>query len=1051
MKKFTKAISIILTVIMVLSAILVGVSAESTVTVNGTELKVNYYYGTNNTTVSKDPSNFVMPTTGEVYTADNDESPLVPGLPSTRLTYGWNKDGNTQDAEDIKSFYEIGGTTVAGQNLYRYIETGTLTASSTLADAAHTIDISDENSGLMFYIKLGATSKDTGLYIESQSVAFDENDNIVVSGTSYVQLFSPIMKSQPVYLMPAGTDTWTEISTNDATLGIGGKSSNQAIALPGGYEGWIYLPRNSYINTANSSRPISDYKWLYRLNFYFNELTYDNEAQFSNIMIVDGDVTAADAVTVGDITYNFSDDRYFSAEALAVGDITMSYDGIYDIASADGQNAQSYGADSSALYPTVGSDYSGGISPDSYYTVVPTDQSSINVRPTANAQWLIFKTTKNGRLYDVEFNYPDPLSNTTRYPSYEADGVTPSYWKEKHDAFFNEDHTAYIGGIYQDLLIKNSDDATTTVNHPTQVYITSTSVDITNKSVLVYFNHTYADGIAQEDKKPMHVCFQLDSYFLEPGETIYSFDKNTGSWTADTLLRTDDTMVQGQMGSNNAYVEVPVDFEGWYLLPAEAFKNISDSDPTAFANFKVCPDSFGAEFGEFTFGEVSVVDNFDPASVSKNSIFASTNDIALASDFPFDTTSVAAVNTQMGTIGTVAVPAGINKTSSASSATITATEDFSPAVNDGVLTYGDLTSVALFRIEVWTDSSKTAKAQLGTNKSVILRVKNDSDTDTVLLTGNQYAFMAASKPYYLLADGATKWSTETTSSESYKITINNANYTGYTVTIPAGFEGIISLPLDSISSNSYTEYYRFPLFPVSVSGSVTFSNFALSTELTPSYYTTSDTTDTTVYGMNAALGDKAVYSYGSEEALTVADGVLSTESELLFADLKVSGSIKAGGALMFYAKNTAASDIAFKTSIGDNTAAKGYSVAGRAWTSLASDGKIVLPAGFEGWVKIAVGDAAEFDLIRLNFFTLADGLALSDFMALNQSDDLTAIRRGTKYATGLFYSQGDFNLDTAVDICDLVKVSIDSDIVHDVLKFTADDQSSALRVYILNK
>lgn len=267
--------------------------------------------------------------------------------------------------------------------------------------------------------------------------------------------------------------------------------------------------------------------------------------------------------------------------------------------------------------------------------VTPLDQKSYTTRPIALADWLIHNMTKSGSRYTVKYNYPDPLSNTVRYPSYEADGVTPTKWKTTHDNYFTADGSAYVGGMAAPITVKNSDAADAAeVRYSVYTSVTSSAVEIEEKSLMLYVKHTYADGIKDADKKSMLLGLLIGDHYLFPGNTYYTYDMAAEEWHKNILPTVSNDLPISYKDSQS-YVELSTDFEGWIIIPATAFKNNQGVTPTSITEFKVSPGTFGGVYGELVFGDICVVEEIDP-TLNADTGAVSSNEIDLPSDFPFE-------------------------------------------------------------------------------------------------------------------------------------------------------------------------------------------------------------------------------------------------------------------------------------------------------------------------------------------------------------------------------------------------------------------------------
>ncbi len=1032
MKKRFKALSILLAILMAVSTIFLGTSAETleTVNVQGTEIAINRWYGTHNEYVSNLDAG-LSPTIGEVFSPEADQKPLIPEFPSNRLTYGWSKEGNAYGADDLISFFEIGGDALNKQKMLRYTELNAINVNTKFSDTTNLIDVytEDKSKGLMFYIKLDEESKETRLYLEALTVGFEGEDKTIIkkSATAYDQLSTGTIRNSKVYLMSEGTNVWTETTAlrNENGLRCGGeKAGYPSVNLAGGFEGWVYMPAASWLNYTTmlgENLKFETYRYLYRIDWFFDELVEGKDIQISNIMVVDGDVTKSDSITVGDFTYNFADNRYYIANTLTDNGAKVSLDGAYGFNSAQGKIAPSYGASNSALYADLKDSYNRKFTVPSYYnyTITPVVKSTHGVRPAMSTHQIQFLS--------VASEGDGLIKVFTEGLSYNKSVYTPETWPELFKLY---DGTTYVGGVFKKPNAKktNGDADKPLINAYIQ---TSSPCNINNKAILAYVKH---QGASEEIK----VSFQAGNYQIKKDGEIFAYDLKTGKWTTCELIE------ENECGS----VKISKDFEGWFMLPAAAFKSTSDEVNL----FRICPDNLGGKYGELLFGNITLIDSFNPLEMAKGSAILLPEQVTLPANFPFEIRNWTAEKFTAAQKFEIMMK-DIEGLSHDSNKTFIANGTFDVTQNDDsddVYISDNVYNTPVFSRIGFNNNGENLIA--GTNKSFAFRVDNSNGGKLEAIIGVNGLYMSAEKPYYLLSDNETSWSEpQLTSKNLLQVSISGVNkgYPGSSIIIPEEFTGWISIPYSTFNQAvpSTKSMHRIDFFPIKMTGSVTFECIALfSTEITPQYYMDDDGY---AKGMNATIGDLPAYSAENAKYAKIENGVLDTNYEGLYATVNVSGKIAANGGLMFYAKNNDSKNaVTFKTSVGDVANAKIYTLSNPTWSPAAANGYITLPANFEGWVKLAVADAVELNSIDFTFTSLTDGFALSSFTALNSSDDLNRIKNTTRYATGFFYTQGDLNIDGNINICDMVYADEGHEIEYDFIKFVGD-QVTKLKEFIL--
>ncbi len=1057
MKKCSKALSILLAILMVASTMFVASAAETSAILTGTELIINEWYGTNNDTLGS-------PTKGEAYIPGKDASPLIPEFPSTRLTFGWNKEESKFGT--LEEIYEDN----SNAKVMRYNDSIVVDTDFVYDEdnSKYFIDIYNGGAGkgLMFYIKLHEKSEQTNIYLEGLSVGFNENKTIVTASNKVTQNYNRIIgNDKDVYLMPAGTNGWDEAVIG--ALGNGEKKSLPSICLDGGFEGWVYIPASSWIDPAK----VSTLKYLYRVNWYVSRLVDGEDFQISNLMVVDGDVTTAAGVNVDGLEYIFNDNRYYSATALNVSNPTTSMADVYEMGLESGKLAPSYGAANSSLNPTLSTDsLSQKINPASLYIASVAGTNLVQnldaaKRPKDSTGWSFFNIAAAGiegrNLYNMSFKSINPFNkdNTKVYDSATTNSkISNKTYGEQFTEIFDVDSTdgtptAYVGGPYKMIGYDNNGGASYFAGiNPSDF----AGMSMDGKSILLYVKHTY-NNIEEADKQPMNATILLGDFSTRNGYTYYSYDNKNKVWEEKTLQKPD--VVGGLNESRAGGVELDKDFEGWIMIPASSlWKNAADR-ATEWAEFRFSPECFGGIYGEVTLGDIAILDFESPLDVASGSQFVSANENALVDDFPFEQpmekTADAEKWTKSGVNGfkdanDKALLTVTEKTFTADAAFVAPTTTTGSGDNKEVF----YEASGLTRVEFNTQDGEILTAQ--NNKSFALKVDNSKGGELEAIFGSNYLYMSPGSTYYLLDESDTEWEAKESTS-TYTLTVGTtvAEIKVASITIPEGFVGWVSVPFEYLTvgnnkiQNESRQFYRADFHPVKMTGLITINGLALfSTEVPSAWYYDNGICK----GMNSKIGDLSEYSADNEKYITVANGVLTSDYDGLYTSLKVSGSIAEGEALMFYAKNDADAAISFNTSIGDNTTVMGYTLSDRSWTSLSSqDGKIVIPIGFDGWVKIAVTQDTDFDSIKIMFRSLKNGLALSDFMVLNQSEDLDKIKTANGHITGLFYTKGDFNIDEVVDIRDLVCAGA-GEIKHDITKFGSeeDDQVARLKQYLLD-
>ena len=984
MKKTTKSKAILLALLLLVSQIFIGAMAENEPAV---------VEGKNINIVSGSYSSSYLPaagsysegkaTLGEHYTADNDQDPLVKSLPSDRLTYTWNP----QYGNSIADTYAV--EAYKNQAIYRCFYTASVNNNSTFSGLYGLVDLSQQDIGFMFYIKLGKTAEETKLYTELQTVGFDEDGKIKLNNNNYAQSYVAMADSTALFLTD-GTDKWFR-SDKDVTLGVGPKSTSKAITIPAGFEGWVYIPNETLVN----KNAIANCNLMHRVNLYFDKITTENVIEISNLMTVSADINTMEnsvGIKVNSTTYNFAENRCYFANSLSFDGFTNSHGGFYDIAGKEEQLAQYYKGDNNSYCATVGEDKSAELLGSSKLSATP--------------------------VHITEF------TNST------LDTISVSKLSAGRDCF--EFSSA---SVYQ-----------TMINGNTLFASNGFTQDSTDKALLFYVDHKNA---TEEIK--CNILFNW--YSIGANKEYYTYNSKEAVWKKSKTTASGYNSVQN-LSSDSSYLTLPAEFTGWVMLPAKSLRGtVTTLDRLRFSVYNL-----GGAAGSLVIGDFTLIDDIDPAvntEALNNSVFVSTNSIALGGDFPFVAAdTVAAVKTERTSDYGISPSSNHNQSNiaisvSGKTATLTATQKrIEQANSSGAISYDGTSSTQHYYVQ----SNEMA---LTKNGSIMFYVKNDTAGDYKFVTGSNLFLTAPNKPYYLLDNRTDKWVEKSTENTEYKL----YNRTIAPITIPKGFEGLVSIPLtsiygwekntfpclnDSTTNGAFTKFNEFTVLTAAMDvGTVTFSDISAATTVAPTHFINGASYE----GVNGNISTVTEKVIGN---VSVADGVFTNENNVIYSTINAKGTVAEGGAIMLYIKTEGKCE--FTLSVGDMSNVKAYATNRQGWINVSTDGMICLPANFEGWVKIPVSKTLSFSRIKFYFNSLANGLSVSDIMSVNTSDDLDIINIDFTGKTALFYKQGDFNKDENINICDLVYLNENADQSNSVIDLTGEGtQDALLRRFLLNQ
>ena len=983
MKKPTKSTAILLALLLLVSQIFIGAMAENEpAVVEGKN--INIVSGSYSSSQLPQAGSFSAgkATLGEHYTADNDQEPLVKSLPSDRLTYTWNPQyGNSiADAYAVEAY--------KNQAIYRCFYTASVNNNSTLSGLDGLVDLSQQDIGFMFYIKLGKTAEETKLYTELQTVGFDEDGKIKLNNNNnYAQGYVAMADSTALFLTD-GTDKWFR-SDKDVTLGVGPKSNYKAITIPAGFEGWVYIPNETLVN----KNAIANCNLMHRVNLYFDKITTENVIEISNLMTVSADINTVEnsvGIKVNSTTYNFAENRCYFANSLSFDGFTNSHGGFYDIAGKEEQLAQYYKGNNSSYCATVGEDKSAELLGSSKLSATPF--------------------------------------TITGFTNSNLNTISVSKLSEGRDRFEFSSASGYQAVMSGNTLFAS--------NGFTQ--------DSTDKALLFYVDHKNA---TEEIK--FNILFNW--YSIGTNKEYYTYNSKEAVWKKSKTTSSGYNSVQ-YFSPNSSYLTLPAEFTGWVMLPANSLR----TNVTELKNLRFSVYNLGGAAGSLVIGDFTLIDDIDPAvntEALNNSVFVSTNSsISLGSDFPFAAAdTVAAVKTERTSDYDISPNTPNHNQSyitisvSGKTATLTATQKRTEQANSsGEISYDGTTKTQHYYVT-------GDKMALTKNGSIMFYVKNDTAGDYKFVTGSNLFLTAPNKPYYLLDNPTDKWMEKSTGDTEYKLW----GRTIAPITIPQGFEGLVSIPLtsiyndtgclnDSTTNGAFKDFNEFTVLTAAMDvGTVTFSDISAATTVAPTHFINGASYE----GVNGNIPTVTEKVTGN---VSVANGVFTNENNVVYSTINAKGTVAEDGAIMLYIKTEEKCE--FTLSVGDMSNVKAYATNRQGWKNVSTDGKICLPANFEGWVKIPVSKTLSFSRIKFYFNSLANGLSVSDIMSVNTSDDLDIINIDFTGKTALFYKQGDFNKDENINICDLVYLNENADQSNSVIDLTGEGtQDALLRRLLLNQ
>ena len=776
-------------------------------------------------------------------------------------------------------------------------------------------------------------------------------------------------------------------SDKDVTLGVGPKSTSKAITIPAGFEGWVYIPNETLVNKT----AIANCNYMHRVNLYFDKITTKNVIEISNLMTVSADINTVEnsvGIKVNSTTYNFAENRCYFANSLSFDGFTNSHGGFYDIAGKEEQLAQYYKGNNSSYCATVGENKSAELLGSSKLSATPF--------------------------------------TITGFTNSNLNTISVSKLSEGRDRFEFSSASGYQAVMSGNTLFESN----------------PFKQDSTDKALLFYVDHKNA---TEEIK--FNILFNW--YSIGINKEYYTYNTEESVWKKSKTTVSGHNSVQG-FSSDSSYLTLPAEFTGWVMLPVKSLRGTA----TELKNLRFSVYNLGGAAGSLVIGDFTLIDDIDPAvntEALNNSVFVSTNSIALGGDFLF-----AAADTVVAGKTERTSNYGIDQTSnlnqsyiaisvSGKTATLTATQKRTEQANSNhEISYDGKGRTQHYYVT--GDEMALTK-----NGSIMFYIKNNTASDYKFVTGNDLFLTAPNKPYYLLDNCTDKWVEKSTEDTDYKL----YNRAIAPITIPKGFEGLVSIPLtsiysdkgclnDSTTNDAFTKFKHFTVLTAAMDvGTVTFSDISAATTVAPTHFINGASYE----GVNGNISTVTEKVTGN---VSVANGVFTNENNVVYSTINANGTVAEGGAIMLYIKTER--ECKFTLSVGDMSNIKAYATDRNGWVSVSTDGMICLPANFEGWVKIPVSKTLSFNRIKFYFNSLANGLSVSDIMSVNTSDDLYIINKDFTGKTALFYKQGDFNKDENINICDLVYLNENAAQSNSVINLTGEGtQDALLRQFLLNQ
>ncbi len=905
------------------------------------------------------------------------------------------------------------------------VTNGQSVANETHIANGYTYKLSDTSANLTFNAS-GSLDADGGILLYYKQPIDKDGSIKLMVGTAAAK------NNADIYTISRGKSKWTK-----ATTGATGE-----ISVNKGFEGYIYVPAESLSGAAGKS--ISEIS--------LSNLTKD--ACVGTVLMVESfDETSIELKFKDQANYiNLFESAYYNATVIETEDKVTSTEtnkNYYNVSDKVNDSAYSAGIDNGYYYEvSTGSAAEGTTKPEllkippfsAYVTnQIGTDfrfRTGVSKQPsgTYTNEWI-----KASKLTDATHPFTSPVLNLQAVPSTVAtpDNITITDGAVTHTSV--EDNGFYVSPIFETKLSLTSSSAF-------MFYIQNTgSVD-----TLAYIRLGQASGS------------KTNYYDLQKNSTYSMLKDGTAKWT--------DCTVEVSASGNRGNLVIPANFCGWVKISISNFK-MKDEILTGgeLGNFQYYPIHIGGKYGQINLSHFMTVDEGSKQyySIKDGSTEKS---LLVSADGNAYTSIVVTKNTSQKENPVVRPKGSVLKATELTDLATPLGNQWGMHINAGTEKYyTDKPYILDNNLRYFAglfnnvQDSNGQDIILGPNSSVLVYVDHSDATKSIYTAfgiGSGWYYTRADKKYYRMADDSVNWV------EGTAVVLNNEgnekNF-GF-VEIPAGFKGWIRIPASSVSTISGSslkditasttlKQERINIYPNAMGkeyGTLKVGGIRVLAENDNRLYIADQGTDTKAPLMNGLdlKVEKPTYDVTIGNFLGDKNFTTTAPAGEIYSTiaLKSDKVINTGDALMFYAAQNGTVQSTFALGLNDFewsmvAGAKYaiYSSKTQYWntTSAGEDGKITLPAGFSGWIRIPYSSFtdkeknpadAEITVSKINFtpYTLGGAwgnLQLGTFMITdNGSEDLDTMRvdkgneqpltkaksyTGTTLALGSMYPAGE--------------------------------------------
>ncbi len=798
-----------------------------------------------------------------------------------------------------------------------------------------------------------------------------------------------LINGADIYTLSRGKLAWDKIAVN----------ANGEISLNKGFEGYIYVPTAS----------LSDAQGKNIGKIQLSNLTKD--ASVGTVLLVDDfDGSSIEIKQTGKENYiNLYESAYYNANLLQTKDSVTHTE----------TNKNYYDVSDKVVDPT----YAVGID-DGYYYEVKTGSADEGTTEQEIAEMPSYTSHILGEFKDAQIRTGIKAYTKNKWiiGSRSKTKVTSPFPSYQANIKFDEKETLENQHVKDGEFVREAvkDDG---------FYSPITFIDklpVTESGAMIFYIEN-TGSVDTEAHLHLGLAGSKVAYYPLQLDAEYSLLKDgTAEWIKYTA--------KDSGASNKGNVVIPANFNGWVKIPVTSFKNNGANIKSGeLENIRYFPIKIGGRYGAINISHFMTVDE---GSKDYYSIMVGDEEKSLLTTVneSYYTSTVTTKDTSQKENPVVRPKGSVVKATELTDLATPLGNQWGMHINAGTnVYYNDKPYIVDSNLRCFAglfNNAKDSNGQaiiLGPNSSVLVYVDHSDSTKSIYTAfgiGSGWYYTRADKKYYRMAENSVNWVEDTAVVLNDEGKEKNFGF----VEIPAGFKGWIRIPASSVSvisgsnlkdiTDSATQAHtRINVYPNAMGGdygTLKVGGVRVLSENTNRIYINDDGSDTRKclvkepdLTIKKPTYEITVGSFLGDKNFTTT----APEGEIYSTiALKSDKVINTGEAIMFYASQNGTTQSSFAIGINDFewsliTGAKYavYNSKTQYWNSglAGEDGKISIPAGFSGWVRIPYSSFtddnkelanAEITISKINFtpYTLGGAwgdLKLGNFMVTNNGEE----------------------------------------------------------------